>query len=87
MPYIKQEDRNLYDYQIEMINTQLHSEDWPPGAVNYVITSIIADWFREQRSYKTICNIMGTLKCVASEFYRRKAVPYEEEKIKENGDV
>jgi len=30
---------------------------------------------------------MGVLECVKQEFYRRRAVPYEEEKIEENGDI
>ena len=35
----------------------------------------------------TINKIMGILECVKSEFCRRHAAPYEDLKIKENGDI
>jgi hypothetical protein len=35
----------------------------------------------------TIALVMGALVCAMLEFYRRRAVPYEEGKIKLNGDA
>jgi len=37
--------------------------------------------------YATIAWVMGALICAALEFYRRVAVPHEDRKIEENGDV
>jgi hypothetical protein len=37
--------------------------------------------------YRRINEVMGALECAKQEFYRRVAVPYEDKKIKENGDV
>ena len=38
-------------------------------------------------SYTTIAECMGALSCAQAEFYRRVAVPYEDQKIKAAGDV
>ena len=38
-------------------------------------------------SYATINDIIGALEGAKMEFYRRVVAPYEDEKIKENGDV
>jgi len=57
------------------------------GDLNYLITTqLIRFWERDKR-YLTICIIIGTLVCAAFEFYRRVAAKYEDEKIKQNGDV
>ena len=39
------------------------------------------------RRYWTIALVVGVFKNIADEFYRRYAVPYEDEKIAEHGDV
>jgi hypothetical protein len=38
-------------------------------------------------SYKKIAVITGVLENIKQEYYRRIAVPYEDEKIVENGDI
>lgn len=38
-------------------------------------------------SYATIAEVLAALKTTEQEFYRRKAAPYEDAKIVENGDV
>ena len=60
-----------------------------PGQLNYDITRLlIRYWKREfQQSYTTINDILGALEGAKLEFYRRIGVPYEEGKMKENGDV
>ena len=79
MPYIKIEDRE-----------RLRLTDLPrtSGELNYTITEVIKGYLVSQgKSYKTINDIVGALEGAKLEFYRRIAVPYEEIKIKENGDV
>ena len=38
-------------------------------------------------NYQTMNDIMGALAGAQIEFYRRKVAPYEDTKIKDNGDV
>ncbi len=38
-------------------------------------------------NYSKANELVGVLECVKQEFYRRQVVPYEEEKIRENGDL
>jgi len=78
MPYIKQEQRDLL---------YLDSPEGP-GELNYCISTVIRDyWKYGSKSYQTINDILGALEGAKLEFYRRVAVPYEEQKIKENGDI
>lgn len=59
-----------------------------PGELNYVITKIILDYYENNGpGYQTINDILGALEGAKLEFYRRVAAPYEDQKIKENGDV
>lgn len=37
--------------------------------------------------YDSLNAVIGVLECAKQEFYRRAAVPYENQKITENGDV
>jgi hypothetical protein len=39
------------------------------------------------KNYQTVNDIVGALEGAKMEFYRRAAAPYEDLKIKENGDV
>ena len=58
------------------------------GQLNYQITELIkAYWEFHGPAYQTINDIVGALEGAKLEFYRRVAVSYEEEKIKQNGDV
>ena len=88
MPYIEKYDRNILDSQ--------EAEPDTPGELNYVITTIILrylekiipiDIMRDKNSYTDYNEVIGVLECVKQEFYRRKIVPYENQKIEENSDV
>jgi hypothetical protein len=58
------------------------------GELNYEITAIVNDYLNAKGlSYSVINDIMGALEGAKVEFYRRVAVPYEDEKIHINGDV
>lgn len=79
MPYIKESTK------------QALSEGMPiteAGELNYAITLLLKKfWVNSPRNYQTINDIVGAVEGAKQEFYRRIAVPYEEEKIKQNGDV
>ena len=87
MPYILQEKRDKYDSDLDGLTTTLESESNDPGHLNYVISEIVGRVWNKERRYKTICMIVGTLVCVAFEFYRRVAAGYEDKAISKNGDT
>lgn len=81
MPYIK-------DHR-SILNVSLVDDVTPinPGELNYVITTIVNNYWKNDKRYQTINDILGALDGASKEFYRRVAVPYEDTKIAENGDV
>ncbi len=54
---------------------------------NIITKTCIAYLEKSEGKYKDYNEIIGALECAKLEFYRRAVVPYEEQKIKENGDV
>lgn len=82
MPYIKQERRD------EIALGDLLGQPRNPGELNYQLTIAIQCYLNYKGlTYATINDILGALEGAKLEFYRRIAVPYEDTKIKENGDV
>jgi len=81
MPYLK--DKLLRTFLDMMLNTGA-DKLIIPGALNYFI-------FRLAKlscyNYKQYRNFIGELEMVKQEIYRRQCIPYENQKIKENGDV
>lgn len=60
------------------------------GELNFFITKCLLTYWNfgpGNKGYKTINDILGAVEGAKLEFYRRVVVPYEEQKIKENGDV
>lgn len=89
MPYIKAEDRPRYDDLVEKLALKLLSINDQmdrAGHANYVITSLLLAAF-PNRKYATMALVDGIINNVGREYYRRRATPYEDEKIRENGDV
>lgn len=84
MPYIKQHMRDLIDIHKKdgCFHVAEHS-----GELNYMITVILKDYLGEYLNYDRINAAIGALECAKLELYRRIAAPYEDEKMKDNGDV
>lgn len=83
MPYIKKERRE----ELNCLTTDVWNMEGA-GELNYVITELICSYVRKHGlSYATLNNIIGALECAKLELYRRVAAPYEDEKIRQNGDV
>ncbi len=58
------------------------------GELNYLITDLLTGYLANKgESYQTYNDIMGALEGAKLEIYRRKIAPYENKKIKKNGDV
>jgi hypothetical protein len=85
MPYIKQEMRNALADEALFDNIAAAIDN--PGELNYVITLLLRQYFKFHSNYQGINDIIGALEGAKLEFYRRVAAPYEDEKIKLNGDV
>lgn len=87
MPYIRKEEREEIDREIDAIVLKL--KDVPleklDGRLNYVITRLLIALYPP--SYFNYNRAMGVLACVMQEFYRRFIAPYEDLKIKEHGDI
>ena len=80
MPYIKSELRSEILLSPEAIVNA--------GELNYYIYSLINHFIdKKGKSYATINEVIGALECAKLELYRRIAAPYEDIKIKENGEV
>lgn len=78
MPYVKKEQR------------QAAVADGPSnaGELNFLMTVLIRSYLRSKgTSYQTMNDIVGALECCKLEFTRRVVSPYEDVKIKENGDL
>lgn len=87
MPYIKPEDRP----EIDKIVTSLieHLSKLPveeqDGALNYAVTKVVKNVY--PKKYFHLNRALGVLTAIREEFYRTVIGPYEDTKIKENGEV
>jgi hypothetical protein len=89
MPYIETEAREALQGSLDQLINSLGGRDgsWLEGEVNYVFCKILYTWWKHRERYSRAVDIMGTLSCVAQEFYRRVIVPYEDGAAEINGDV
>ncbi len=87
MPYIKQDIRNDIKIAIDNLIGRLQEISTESGVLNYVISEILGYTKGKRLCYQEIQNIIGILECAKLEFYRRIAVPYENRKWIENGDI
>ena len=85
MPYIKQQDRDKFGtFVASMTSLNINS----PGELNYLITMLTHRYLNmSPESYQMYNNALGALEGAKLELYRRHIAIYENEKIKENGDV
>jgi len=82
MPYIKEDRRIHLRFLIHSLALNINDA----GELNYCFSLIIKKlpWDICYTNYNTI---IGVLECCKLELYRRMIAPYEEIKIKENGDL
>lgn len=86
MPYIDKEARE----RVEYTDPKAVLSDAPdnPGELNFVLTNEVLNYLNTHGlSYQTCNDIVGALGNCKDEFRRRVQHPYEDQKIKENGDV
>ncbi len=87
MPYITPDDREVYTERLDELCSALEEHGYPEGHVTYVLFLIVARWFKHIPKYSSIARIRGVLVGTMTEFDRRVAARYEDQKIIENGDV
>lgn len=87
MPYIRKEDRPEIDKMIEPLIEYFKKQkvEDVDGKINYAVTRILKNVYSPK--YFNYNRAIGVLESIKQEFYRRVVGPYEDEKIKENGDV
>lgn len=79
MPYIDASTRRQIDGGVQARTA---------GQLNYQISSLCKKYLDFYGiCYDHLNEVIGVLECVKQELYRRVVVPYEDKKIKENGDV
>ena len=84
MPYIEEKQREELAHVVESMREEIRNS----GELNYLITKLIHSYLElHGLSYSTLNDIGGALNYADKEFYRRVVMPYENHKIKENGDV
>lgn len=87
MPYIKKQQRPAIDKLVDPLINHLKSlplED-QDGSLNYAVTKTIKRVYPQK--YFHYNRALGVLTAITQELYRRVIGPYEDSKIKENGDV
>jgi hypothetical protein len=85
MPYVSKENREKFAEFVASME-QLKIEG--PGDLNYLVTMLTHRYLnQEPESYQMYNDAVGALEGAKLELYRRHIAPYENEKIRENGDV
>jgi hypothetical protein len=91
MPYIKKELRDKLEPELTNLCNRVYnvSDDMNiAGTLNYVISTLLCKTILYKTiRYASINTICGILECVKLEFYRRLGGKYEDQCIKNNGDV
>lgn len=82
MPYIKNEKR----IPLDKLTMGFPFEELSEGELNYLLTRILSIWINPV-NYARYNSVVGVLECVKQELYRRRIALYEDDKLKENGEV
>lgn len=85
MPYIDADPEDKRVFRESLIASGMTEAS--AGTLNFMITMHIDAFIGPELSYDRINEAIGALECAKMELYRRIAVPYEEKKMRENGDV
>jgi hypothetical protein len=80
MPYVDAEARRRLD---------AGESPTTAGELNYSITKLLNQYLERRGTprYADWNEVIGVLECAKLEIYRRSIAPYEDHKMRENGDV
>jgi hypothetical protein len=87
MPYIDQKSRKSLEPELKTLIKKLKNipQEKIDGHLNYCISQMLKELY--PAGYFNYNRMMGVIACVQQEIYRRLVAPYEDKKIKKNGDV
>lgn len=95
MPYIKADEREAFEPVFQAFRDAV-AGGMTPGHLNYAITRLVHTYLDVELgdgqwqpgwNYAMLNEVIGVLECAKLEFYRHIVGPYEDIKIRENGDV
>ena len=92
MPYVKKHERKQFVKGLKEIRNTITDDEISPGQLNYLIYNLCLFYLEDKglnngATYTTLNDVIGVLENVKFEFQRRKLAPFEDKKIKDNGDV
>jgi hypothetical protein len=91
MPYTPQPERKKFEPALselrKIIKKQISQGKMTKGDLTYLVYTLGIEFFKEKASYTTISTAISCLNDAAEELRRSHLNPYEDKKIKENGDV
>jgi len=89
MPYITDDDRRAIQFKVGELSHILREQGCNEGHINYAIFTLLVKTLglKDSPAYKKFNMVDGILAQVGREVYRRLGAPYEDQKMKENGDV
>jgi hypothetical protein len=87
MPYITPDKRPAVDAVLQPLIEHIKAlpMEEQDGTINYAVTKLLNQVYPHK--YFHFNRALGVLSAITHEFYRRAVAPYEDTKIKENGDV
>jgi hypothetical protein len=85
MPYIAPEQRNRFAYLDSELENLCKYDKLSAGEMQYIIALMIKH--SRPENYQDMNDVMGALAGAQMEFYRQTVAPYEDTKIKLNGEV
>lgn len=88
MPYVKSDDRARLDTFLPRLSPDYRNGPRSAGELNYMFTVLSLRYIHHYgQRYENFNDVLGALEATKLELYRRMVSPYEDEKIKDNGDV
>lgn len=88
MPYIKRSERAQYQACLAELAKIIPQDRMArPGHINYIVSLLIRKVYGDSLRYADHNEVIGVLSSIQAEFYRRSTAPYEDLKIKEEGDL
>ena len=88
MPYIGRKERGQYQEILNELSKIIPQDRMSrPGHMNYLVSLLIEKVYGSSMRYADHNEVIGVLNSICLEFYRRKTAPYEDIKIKEEGDL
>lgn len=91
MPYIKDDDKVKWKRVIAELQHAFEvfaPDEVHAGDLNYLFSMVAKQYLVSKGlQYAHINDVLGALDGASKEFYRRLVAPYEDKKIKNNGDI